>query len=129
MTTDWGARAILRDLARDLSRVWGRLALTDLVVRAVSVVVLTPVAAFLLRWFLRTGDSTGVVADQAILFFFLSPVGLLTLLGIGSITAATYFLEVGALLVITGGDARGARIWPRGALRFLVPHAYGLFAL
>ncbi len=129
MTNDWTARTILRDLGRELSRVWGRLALTDLVVRALSFVVLTPVAAFILRWFLQSGGSTGAVADQAILFFFLSPIGTLTLFGIGSITAAIYFAEIGALLVIAAGDARGARIWPRGALQFLAPNAYGLLVL
>jgi glycerophosphoryl diester phosphodiesterase len=118
---DWKARTVLPALARDLSQSWWRLALTDLVIKAISFAIITPIVAVLLRWFLVSGGSTGVVTDQGILFFFLSPVGALTLLVVGSLTLAIYFDEIGALLAIYLGARQGARIWPRGAISFTFP--------
>ncbi|MDH3732694.1 MAG: glycerophosphodiester phosphodiesterase family protein [Gemmatimonadota bacterium] len=125
----WGIRNVLRAIAGDLARAWWRLAALDLVVRAITFAIATPLVGIALGWFLRAGGGTGVVTDFAIVLFFLSPVGVLTLLIVGSLSAALYFAETGALQLIAVGNILQRRIWPVGALQILVPRLRALVRL
>ena len=58
-------RSMVRGAADDFRRTWPQLVLTDLVARAVAVVVIAPLLGLLLKLFLwRTSD--GVVTDEQI---------------------------------------------------------------
>jgi len=61
----------------DFLQAWPRLLATDVVYKIIAFVVLTPLVGLALKFFMSTTDST-VLADQDILFFVLSPVGLAT---------------------------------------------------
>ncbi len=122
----WKPRRILPGIGRDLSRAWWRLALTDLSAKALTFAILTPAVALLLRWFLQRAGSAGVISDEAILFFFLSPLGLITLLVVGSVTGAIYFAEIAATLMIAVGAQSGLRVGLAGALRFVAGRVYAL---
>lgn len=129
MNVDWGVRILLPALLGDVRRVWWRLALTGAVFRALSFALLTPAVAFLIRWSLQRGASSAVLTDQGILFFFLSPAGLLTMLAVGSVIAAIYFVEISALLVVPIGALQDVQVWALGALRFTGARAYALLRL
>ncbi len=122
---EWAVRRLLPDLLEDLGRIGWRLILTDVAVRVLSLALAVPVIAFVLDWFLRRA-GVGVVADYSIVFFFLSPAGLATILVVGSLAGATYFAETSALVVIPAGRMMGYSLWPRGAIRVVVRAFPGL---
>ena len=122
----WKAGRILPHVGGDLSRAWTNLTLTDLSAKLLTFAILTPAVALLLRWFLQKAGSTGVITDEAILFFFLSPLGLITLLIVGSVSGAIYFGEIAATLTIAVGAQSGLRVWPTGALRFVAGRVHAL---
>lgn len=93
------ARALLVEALRDFRRTWPQLILTDLLARALAVVLLTPAVGLLLKVFLAT-TSTGVVTDEAIVGFLLHPSGLAALLMVCTVSLAILFAETGQLMVI-----------------------------
>ncbi len=126
MKRPWKPRLVLAGMGKDLSRAWWSLALTDLAAKALTFAITGPAVAVLLRWFLQRGGSTGVVTDESILFFVLSPAGLITLVTVGAVSGAIYFAEVAAMLTIAVGAQYGLRVGPLGALRFVARHAHVL---
>ena len=129
MDGTWKAGAVLAGMARDLAQTWRTLALTDLLAKAITVAILGPAVALLLRWFLQRGGSVGMVTDESILFFFLSPLGLITLVMVGAASGAIYFAEFAALLAITVGAQDGLVVGPLGALRFVARRGHVLVGL
>jgi glycerophosphoryl diester phosphodiesterase len=90
---------ILAESLRDFRRTWPQLILTDLLARALTVVVLTPVVGLLLKVFLAT-TPTGVVTDGAIVGFLLHPAGIAALLVVCTVSLGILFAETGQLMVI-----------------------------
>ena len=125
----WKASRILAGVGRDLSRAGHSLALTDLTAKVLNVAILAPMVALTLRWFLLRAGSDGVVTDDSILFFILSPLGLITLVVVGSVSAAIYFAEFAAILTIAVAAQSGARVPPVSALRFVARRAHALVSL
>jgi len=80
----------------DFLRAWPRLLATDVVYKIIAFVVLAPMAGLALQFFMSTSGSS-VLADQDILFFALSPVGL---------AALVLFEGVGAAQPLTTSAAR-----------------------
>lgn len=129
MDGTWKPRTVLAGMGRDLGWAWWNLVLTDLVAKALTFAILGPAVALLLRWFLQRGGSTGVVTDESILFFFLSPVGLITILIVGGVSGAISLAEVAALLVIAVGSQDKLVVGPWTALRFVARRGLVLLVL
>jgi glycerophosphoryl diester phosphodiesterase len=96
--------------------------------KLVAFVVLTPLVGGALRLFLSTSGSA-VVADEDILSFVLSPIGLTTLVLIGAVTLAIVALEQACLMAIGFGATRGHRVTVAGALWYGARHAWSILVL
>jgi len=103
------ARLILRESLGDLRRTWPQLILTDLLVRVLAVVVLTPIVGLLLKLFLSRTE-TGVVTDGAIVGFLFRPAGIAALLIVGAVSLGLLFAETGGLMVIGFGSVEDRRV-------------------
>ena len=68
-------RSLLIDALRDFRRTWPQLLLTDFLVRALAVVVVTPLIGLLIKVFLAT-TNTGVLTDAGIARFLIHPTGI-----------------------------------------------------
>jgi glycerophosphoryl diester phosphodiesterase len=112
----------------DFLRAWPRLLTTDVIYKLIAFVVLTPLVGAALRLFLSTSGST-VVADEDILFFILSPLGLLTLVLTGAITLAIVALEQACLMAIGFGEMREVRVTVADALWYGVRHTWSVVRL
>jgi len=84
---------------RDFRRAWPQLLTTDLIYKAIAFALFTPLVGLSLRFFMSTSGNT-VLADQDILFFFLSPVGLVTLVAISTVSLGIIVLEQACLMTI-----------------------------
>jgi glycerophosphoryl diester phosphodiesterase len=105
------------EAAVDFRRSWPQLVLTDLLARAVAVIILAPTIGFLGRLFLlRT--SSRVVTDEAIVSFILHPFGFAALVTVGAVIGATVFIESGQLMVIGFGAIEDRRVSWLAALTY-----------
>jgi len=93
----------------DFRRAWSQLIITDLIYKVIAFALLTPLVGFSLRLFISTSGKA-VLADQDILFFLLSPVGLVALVVISSIILGMMALEQACLMAIGGALTQNARI-------------------
>ncbi|MCG8583099.1 MAG: glycerophosphoryl diester phosphodiesterase membrane domain-containing protein, partial [Pirellulales bacterium] len=98
-------RMISRCLA-EFRRSWKKLFLTDLAFKLIAFVVLTPLVGVLFRFFVGISGRQ-VLADEDILFYFLGPVGWITLITVGATWIAIVALEQAALLAILSRSERG----------------------
>lgn len=119
------AGTILVASLRDFRRTWPQLILTDLLLRVIAVVVLTPTVGLLLKLFLA-GTATGVVTDAAIVTFLLHPTGLTALLVVGAVSLGLLFAEAGALMAIGFGAVEDRRVTWLDAVRYAYRHIVGL---
>ncbi len=111
------AGTLLVESLRDFRRTWPQLVLSDLLVRVVAVVILTPVVGLLLKLFL-TRTATGVVTDAALVTFLLHPIGIATLLVVGAVSLGLLFAESGVLMVIGYGAVEDRRVTWLDAWRY-----------
>ncbi len=112
----------------DFRRTWPQLAVTDLLAKVVGFVLLTPMAGILLG-LLVSWRGGGVVTDEDILFFFLRPLGIATLLLAGAIFAGIAFAEQAGLMTIVFGARHERSITYFEALRHVVKRAGSIFNL
>ena len=113
----------------DFRRTWRSMAYTDLAYKLIAFAVLTPATTGLLYW-MRAGTSDRVVADVDIaVFFFTTPVGIITLILGGSLIVAITALETACLMAVGMGRTQGATLNARTALRFGAAHAFNVFRL
>jgi len=89
-------------------RVWLQLVATDLATRIVATLALAPLVAVVLRLAIR--GSGGVLTDQDIAWFLLSPVGFVTLLVVGAGAALAGLVGQAALMIVGAGDIEGRRV-------------------
>jgi len=114
---------ILMEAIRGLRRTWPRMLMTDLLYKVIALVVLSPLVGLALKFFMASrGDQ--VLADQDILFFVLSPVGLVTLVVVGAVSLAILVLEQACLMAIAFGESRGLFVDTSAALRFGARHLW-----
>lgn len=101
--------SISRDVQRAFQRAWKPLVVTDLAYKVLAFVVLTPLSALLLRVLIRLSGQQAL-SDQDILFFFLRPVGWLTLIVAGAIVVGLVAMELAALMVIGFGVTENRQV-------------------
>ena len=112
----------------DFLRAWPRLLATDVVYKIIAFVVLTPLVGLVFEFFMSTKGSS-VLADQDILFFVLSPVGLATLVVVGAVSLAILTLEQACMMAIGFGETRNLHVRTTDALWFGARHAWSVTIL
>lgn len=118
-------RSLIDTTAGDLRLSWKTLALTDIVYKIIALVVLTPLVGLLFRVVLAVSGNE-ILADQDILFFFLSPVGWLCFITVGALTLGIVALEQSALMGIICAMRGQQRIGIVGALKFASANAWSV---
>jgi len=103
---------------RDFRRTWPQLLLVTLATRIAVTLLLLPGVALLLRFFIGRQDRA-VLSDQEILFFFLSPAGIVALVVVGGIWIGIALVEQAGLMVVGFGAAEDRRITWFGALHYV----------
>ena len=93
-------RVLIRRIGGGLGRLWAPLLVADVLTKLVVLAMVAPATALALRLFLLLAGRGDVVADEEILSFALSPVGLATLLSVGALVLAAVFLEHATLIVV-----------------------------
>jgi glycerophosphoryl diester phosphodiesterase len=101
---------------RDFRRTWPQLLLVTLATRAAVTLVMLPGLALLLRFFLARQDRAAL-SDQEILYFFLTPVGVLALVVVGGVWIGISLVEQAGLMVVGFGAADNRRIHWLASLR------------
>jgi glycerophosphoryl diester phosphodiesterase len=113
---------------RDFRLTWPQLLTTDLAYKLVAFVLLTPLVSLALRVFVSTSGSA-VLADTDILFFVLSPIGLVALVVVAAVSLAIVGLEQACLMVIGFGATRDTRVGLTQALWYGARHAVSVLHL
>jgi glycerophosphoryl diester phosphodiesterase len=93
----------------DFLRAWPRLLAADVVYKVIAFILLTPLVSFALKLFMASKGSS-VLADQDILFFVLSPVGLMALVVVGAVSLAILTLEQSCLMAIGFAETRDLHV-------------------
>jgi len=101
--------SLLIETLCDFRRTWPQLVLTDLLARALTVVIIAPAIGLLVKVFLWR-ETTGVVTDEAIVSFLLHPFGLTALVVVGAVSLGVLFIETGQLMVIGFGAVEDRRV-------------------
>ncbi len=96
-------REIFAAALRDFRFGWRQLVLTDVAYKVAAFALLLPLSGLALRGFLALSGNPAI-ADMDILFFALSPLGLITIIVVGTIILAVLVLELACLMII-GFDA------------------------
>jgi len=114
--------------AHDFRRTWPQLLTTDVIFKAIAFALLTPFVGFALRFFMSTSGNT-VLADQDILFFVLSPIGIVALVTISAIILGIIALEQGCLMTIGLAAIQNAHIGSLEVLWGTARHAGSILHL
>lgn len=108
--------------------VWRQLLVTSVLFKVVAFAVLAPLAGLLLRFIVSTSGGAAV-ADEEILFFLLSPVGVAGLLLFAGFSLAIIGLQQAALMAVSLAAAQGRSAEPWSALRFALSRWRSVLAL
>ena len=92
-------REIFAAALRDVHFGWRQLVLTDVAYKVAAFALLVPLSGLALRGFLVLSGNPAI-ADMDILFFALSPLGLITIIVVGAIILAVLALELACLMTI-----------------------------
>ena len=93
----------------DFRLAWPTLLMTDALYKVLAFAVLTPLAGLALRIIVSTSGSSAL-ADTDILFFFLSPFGLVALVVLSALSLAIASLEQACLMTAGLGAIEGKRV-------------------
>jgi glycerophosphoryl diester phosphodiesterase len=113
---------------KDWKRTWPVLLAVFVVYQLAAFVILTPLVGLALRTFLSFSGRS-VLADQDILFFALSPIGLATLILAAGAIIAIVAVEQAALMTIGFGTVQGVRVKAGSALVVAARHAGSILAI
>lgn len=108
--------------AGDFRRTWRELLVASAVYKVAAFVILFPLVGVALRLFVSISGSS-VLADQDILFFVLSPIGLLALVLVSAVSLGILALEQACLMIIGLAATQDARVTATGALWYGARHA------
>ncbi|MCK5448357.1 MAG: glycerophosphoryl diester phosphodiesterase membrane domain-containing protein, partial [Gemmatimonadetes bacterium] len=103
---------------RDFRRTWPQLLLVTLATRVAVALFMLPGLALLLRFFLSQ-KGRAALSDQEILFFFLSPIGVVALVVGGGTWIGIALVEQAGLMVVGFGAAEDRRVTWFSALRYV----------
>ena len=112
---------IFSDVWSDFRRIWPKLLAADTLCKLAAVVLLTPMVGLALRAFLSISGNS-VLADQDILLFVMSPIGVVALVAIAAASLAVVVVEQACLMTIAFGVVRDVRVGVIEALRVAARH-------
>lgn len=113
---------------RDFLRTWPRMFATDFVFKLVAFALLTPLVGVALRGFVSLSGKS-LLADQDILRFVLSPLGIAALIVVAAAVIAIAAFEQAGLLTIAFGAIRERHIRVGGALWATAGHAFSILTI
>ena len=113
------------DPLRDFRSSWKKLALTSLVFKLITFVLLTPLVGLLFR-FLIAMSGTSVLTDVDLVYLFIRPVGWVCVIVAGALWLGIIALEQTALLGILCEKQLKQRLSVVGALRFTAANAWAV---
>jgi len=113
---------------RDFRRTWPQLLLVTLATRVAVTVLLLPGVALLLRFFLST-QGRAALSDEEILFFFLTPLGLLALTVVGGLWVGVSLVEQAGLMIVGFGASENRRVTWYDALRYVLMEMHRILRL
>ena len=123
-----GVREIFAAALRDFRFGWRQLVLTDVAYKVAAFALLLPLSGLALRGFLALSGNPAI-ADMDILFFALSPLGLITIIVVGAIILAVLVLELACLMTIGFGAEQKSRIGALEAFRLVAGMAVPILFL
>ena len=112
----------------DFRRTWPQLFLVSLATRVAVTLFLLPGLALVLRLALSR-QGRAALSDEEIVFFFLSPVGIVTLVVVGGAWIGIALIEQAGLMTIGFGAAENRRITWYMALRYVVGKSVDILLL
>jgi len=112
------AKTIARDGTTTFRRVWSDLLITDIVFKVVAFAVLVPLSGLILRLLLALSGSPAV-GDTDLVFFFLSPLGIVSIIVMGAVGLAVFGLEEAGMMAVAYGATHDHRVDYRAALRYI----------
>jgi len=118
-------KTLLRDVAADFRRSYRQLALVHVVSGTIAGAVLGPAVTILLHWLVSTSGKSAL-SDLDIVFFALSPIGLITLVVVGALILTIVALELAAVMIIGFGATQGRPIHFSAAIRTAFHRAPGI---
>lgn len=120
------ARTALIDVVagalHDFRETWRALLATDVLYKILAFAILTPLAGLALRIIVFSSGAPAL-ADTDILFFFLSPLGVLALIALSALSLSIVALEQACLMTIGLGAVEGKRVRLWDALVYGARHA------
>ena len=115
-------REMFGSVFREYRSCWKPLVLADLAFKILAFVVLTPLVGALFRFFVAVSGRT-VLADEDILYYFLGPVGWVTIVVVGAVWIGIVALEQAALLAILSRSKSKRKSAVIRSLAFVWQHA------
>ena len=113
---------MLASILRDFRSCWKELVLADLVYKVIAFVLLAPLIGITFRLFVAASGRS-VLADTDVLYFFLGPVGWISLILVGGIFIGIVAIELAALLVILQSSRQKQTMGVADSLRFATAKA------
>src|SRR5210317_62422 len=113
---------------RNFRRAWRQLMTTDLIYKVIAFAIFTPFVGLALRFFMSTSGNS-VLADQDILFFVLSPIGMVALVVVSVISLGIIALEQACLMTIGFASIQNTRIGNLEVLWHNARHARSILHL
>lgn len=118
----------LRTIWHSVRANWGNTLATHILGTLIVYVVLTPLASLLLNIAVSRSGNTAL-SDQEILFFALTPFGLVSLVVLGAIAITVIAFKHAAMMTIIEASYRGQRISYIDALLFIFRHSLQILVL
>ena len=119
---------MLKTIWQTLRALWRPLLATDLLFKAIAVVLLTPMVSFLFRGFLAFSGRT-VLADTDIIHFLLAPIGWLTMIVVGGASIGVLVLEQSALMTVSLAWTHKQKLTVWESLWFVRQRTPGIFRI
>lgn len=119
---------MLHTVCNELKALWRPLVATDLLFKAISFALLTPLVACLFRGFLSISGRT-VLADADIARFFFHPIGWIALIVVGGGVISVFALEQAILMTVSLSFKHGVPLTVLGRFHFLTRKAIGVFQI
>lgn len=121
-----GAAATIREALRLYGRSWKSLVHADLLYKAITFAILTPLIGLILRWFVSRLHGAAVADVDIALFFFTTKWGATALFVIGALALAVIALENACVMTLGLAVERGARVRVRDAFAQIGKRSYAV---
>ena len=118
----------LLEALRDFRRTWPQLLFTDLLIKIIAVVALTPMVGLLIKVFLLQTED-GVLSDTDIIDFLAHPLGITALITVCSISLGVLFAEQSVLMVVGFGAVEDRSITWLDSMRYVTKYTFELVKL